>query len=248
VSGAARIIKHRTVARFDTDFDKALFASHIGATVTECLVNNTPCYLEEDEWMALYRSLIQDTEFLHNRSSLTIGLRSMMVSLPGLWHDVGELITGPGLFDDSELAFLEHRCRRHHKDYVGWMEDYKAHCVRLSLAAPPPSELALRRELFGSALECLILTKRLLAAVCDHDRVSLELETQALAHLIIDLQKQPSSANSWLFTGHEYGVAYTVMLTKDQWEDNFSYMSDMERRMAVRTRYNTWSNTLRMAG
>lgn len=196
--------------------------------------------------MSLYKSLIKDTDYLHNRSSLTINVRSLMFELPGLWHDIGDTITGTGLFDDSELAVLEHRCRKAQRAYIDWMEEYKSHCVRLSLASPPPTELALRRELFGAALECLVLIKRLLSTVCDYDRVALELETQALAHLILDLQKQPSSPNSWLFSGHEVGIAYTVMLTKDQWADNFSYLSDTERRLAIRTRYNTWSNTLRM--
>jgi hypothetical protein len=76
----------------------------------------------------------------------------------------------------------------------------------------------------------------------------LERETQGLAHLVLDLQKQPSPKHSWLFSGHEVGVAYTVMLTKDQWEGGFEYSSDTERRLAIRTRYNTWSNTLRMTG
>ncbi len=248
ISGSARLIRHRTPCRFTSEFEKALFAAHIGPIVSECLVGNTACYLEEAEWTELYRSLILESHFLHDRSPLTIHMRLLMFPLPGLWHDVGEAITGPELNDDHALAQLEQRCRNSHRGFIDWMEDYKAHCVRLSLASPPPKELALRRELFGSALECLAIVKRLLATVCDAQRMSLEKETQALAHLILDLQKQPSPKHSWLFSGHEFGVAYTVMLTKDQWEGQYTYSLDEERRMAVRTRYNTWSNTLRMTG
>jgi hypothetical protein len=198
--------------------------------------------------MTLYASLTVDSNYLTDRNPLTIKVRLMMFPMPGLWRDVGEAITGPDLFDDQAIAALEVRCRKAHRDYIDWMEDYKSHCVRLSLASPPLMELGLRRELFGTVLECLSIVKRLLATVCDKERVSLEAETQALARLILDLQKQPSPKHSWLFSGHEVGVAYTVMLTKDQWETQVEYESEFERRMAVRTRYNTWSNTLRMTG
>ena len=91
-----------------------------------------------------------------------------------------------------------------------------------------------------------MLAKRLLATVCEVERVKLEGETQALAHLIFDLQKQPSPKHSWLFTGHETGVAYTVTTTRDQWEEEVDG-SEMETKMATRNRYTTWSRMLRMS-
>ena len=199
-------------------------------------MSGTPCYLEEPEWMGLYRSLAQDKDYLDDRSTLTINIRALMFSLPRLWHDVSEVVLGPQLFDDDALTTLATRCRDIHQRYIDWMEDYKSHCVRLSLATPPPSEIAMRRELFGASLECLVLVKRMLATVRDHERVRLETETQALAHLILDLQKQPSSKHSWLFSGHEVGIAYTIMLTKDQWEGHYTYESEEERKLAIRTR------------
>lgn len=95
-------------------------------------------------------------------------------------------------------------------------------------------------------MECLILVKRLLATVCDADRPQLEIEVQALAHLILDLQKQPSPKHSWLFTGHETGVTYTVQATHDQWEEP-APVEEMDRKLAARRRYVTWSKLLRMS-
>jgi hypothetical protein len=241
-------VKHRSPSRFNTEYEKALFAAHVGAVVSESLVNNTHCYLEQPEWLALYRSLEQETHFLTDRSKLAIDARLAMFPLPGIWHDAGESVNSAEFLHlDYTTLEIEKRCRTAHKQLLDWLEDYKAHCVRLSLASPPPSELALRRELFGATMECLAIVKRLLATVCDTDRCALEIETQALAHLMLDLQKQPSPKHSWLFSGHEVGVAYTILLTKDQWEERVSEMSFEERRMATRIRYNTWSNTLRMA-
>ncbi|TKA79030.1 hypothetical protein B0A55_03153 [Friedmanniomyces simplex] len=220
VQGSARLVRHRSASRFHTDFERALFAAHVGGIVSECLMNNTHCYLEQTEWIALYTSLSLESNFLTDRSPLAVSLRVTMFELPGIWHDVGEAINDANFYDDWPLSALEARCRKAHKELLDWLEQYKAHCVRLSLAQPPASELSLRRELFGSALECLAIVKRLLCTVCEAERRSLEVETQVLAHLILDLQKQPSPKHSWLFSGHEVGVAYTVLLTKDQWEQN----------------------------
>ncbi|KAK4580100.1 hypothetical protein LTR86_000302 [Recurvomyces mirabilis] len=248
VQGSARLVRHRSASRFITEFDKALFAAHVGGIVSECLINNTSCYLEASEWTSLYSSMTHETTFLSERSPLTIQMRVTMFSVPGLWHDVGEAVNGGDFCSDETLASLERRCRLAHRNLLDWLEQYKAHCVRLSLAQPPATELALRRELFGAAMECLVIVKRLLSTVCEHERRSLEVETQALAHLILDLQKQAAPKHSWLFSGHEVGVAYTVLLTKDQWEEESNVLDMDERRLAIRSRYNTWSNTLRMTG
>lgn len=148
-------------------------------------------------------------------------------------------------FVPLDMASLEKRCRIAHNELLHWLETYKDHCVCLSLARLPASELALRRELFGSAMECLVIVKRLLATVCEADRRFLETETQALAHLILKLQTQPSPKHSWLFSDQEAGIAHTALLTKDQWEEDVSDKSLKEQNMATRARYNTWGNTLR---
>ena len=198
-------MKSRTPKRFNTEFEKALFAAHAGPVLSEALLGNVHCYLEQPEWRKLYLSLAQESDFLNERSPLAINMRALMFPVPGLWHDIHHALTGDPLFEDDTLAMLEKLCRGAHRDMLDWMEQYKAHCVKMSLTSPPPHELAMRRELFGAALECLTIVKRLLACVCDDDRERLETEAQAIAHLILDLQKQPSPKHSWLFSWHEVG-------------------------------------------
>lgn len=245
VKGFAQLVCYRSPSQFQTEFEKALFAAHVGAIISESLIHNTHCYLEQIQWQTLYKSLIQQSQFLTNRSPLAINLRLTMFSLPSLWHDVGEAVNGLLTYVHVDMASLEKRCRIVHSELIQWLESYKDHCVYLSLARVPESELALRRELFGSAMECLVVVKRLLATVCEPDRRSLETETQALAHLIIDLQAQPSPKYSWLFSGQEVGVAHTALLTKDSWEEDMSDKNLNEQNLATRVRYNTWSSTLR---
>lgn len=43
IEGSTRLIRHRTVRRFKTEFEKALFAASVGPSVSECLYNGTHC-------------------------------------------------------------------------------------------------------------------------------------------------------------------------------------------------------------
>lgn len=103
----------------------------------------------------------------------------------------------------------------------------------------------MRRELFGTSVEMLVLVKRLLSSVCDDERPKLEGEAQALAQLIFDLQKQPSPKHSWIFTGHETGVAYTVAATREQWEEDVTGRDELDRKLATSRRYIDWNIMLR---
>lgn len=182
-----------------------MFAAHVGPALTQALVNHTHCYLEHPEWTKLYQSLVHPSKYLHDRSPLTIDIRSTMFKLSGVWHDTTDVVNGLELFDDDALASLKARCIDLQRQCLNWMDEYKSHCVKLSLESPPPEELAMRRELFGTSVECLILLKRIIATVSDPDREALETETQALAHLLLGLQEQPGPKFSWLFAGHEVG-------------------------------------------
>ncbi|KAI7285755.1 hypothetical protein KC345_g1521 [Hortaea werneckii] len=246
VEGSARLIKYRSPDRFKTEYEKALFAAHVGAIVSESLVNNTSCYLKQPEWVKVFVSLKQDTPFLTDRSPLAIDARLAMFGIPGLWRDIDGVVNSPGYCVCAPMDTLASRGRQIHQALVDWLEDYNAHCVRLSFVQPSACELSLRRELFGAVIECLALVKRLLATVYESSRLALEPEVQALAQLILDLQKQSSFKHSWLFSGHEAGVAYTMILTKDQWEEDVSGEDANVRIEAARKRYNAWSNTLRM--
>lgn len=181
--------------------------------------------------MKLYESLGEETTWLTEMSPLTIRIRKSMIYLPGALLDAERAmdINAP---NEGLMFVLELQTRKIHKDLLECLEDYKAHVVRTSMASPPESELALRRELFGSALECLCIYKRILAALCDEERPQLETENQVLAALIFDLQDQPSVQHSWLYKEAEYGVASIMRLTRESWEESSTGLSPQHNRVA----------------
>jgi hypothetical protein len=226
INGSALVIQRRTPSRFKTEYEKMLFHAHIGPIFTEALMTNSPCYLEQPEWMALYESLIQETPWLTDRSEIVIRIRMRILSLTSVLPAVTAALN-PDIDarDEGTLLTLELKARETHAAILQHLESYKAHVVRTSMAHAPQSELALRREVFGTALEVLCVYKRILASFCDGERFQLENEAQALAALIFDLQKQPAPRHSWIYSAHEKGVAAVIQVTKGEWERDLSGLS-----------------------
>jgi hypothetical protein len=228
INGSALVIQRRTPSRFKTDYEKMLFHAHIGPIFTEALMNNSPCYLEQPEWMALYESLIQETPWLTDRSEIVIRIRMRILSLTSVLPAVTAALK-PDSYDEGTLLTLELKARETHAAILQHLESYKAHVVRTSMAHAPQSELALRREVFGTALEVLCVYKRILASFCEAERAQLEVEAQALAKLIFDLQKQPAPRHSWIYSAHEKGVAAVIQETREEWERDASEVGAGER-------------------
>lgn len=118
VHGSVRIVKHRGTQRFTTDFEKALFAAHAGTVVGESLLDNEHCYLAEQEWSTLYLSLEKESDFLDDRSPLTLKIRHSMFALPGkLAHIVSEPATST---NPNVRIVVRRRCTRERPTVVRW--------------------------------------------------------------------------------------------------------------------------------
>ena len=241
VHASACLVKHRTPGHFKSDFEKALFISHVGPMVSEAFLNKTYCYLDRPEWTELYMSLTKESARLTHRSELVMKARKLIFALPGLWHDIDETMRKEDHFNDSMLTALEDRCRKLHIDLLEWLEEHKVSSARTSPSQQSTSELSLRRELLGTVLDCLIFVKRLLATVCDADRINLEMEVQSLARFMLDLQHQPSPKHSWLFSGHEMRMSLAAMSTTDFFTENLCWDTREHQRLAMRKRYLSWS-------
>lgn len=95
VAGSAQMVQARSPRGFKDEFEKSLFAGHVGAAVSEAFLNRSHCqyhllspliclltyfylegYLAQPEWVELYKSLILDTEYLTDRSELVSFIRA----------------------------------------------------------------------------------------------------------------------------------------------------------------------------
>jgi hypothetical protein len=116
------------------------------------------------------------------------------------------------------------------------------------MTAVPQSELALRREIYGTALETLCVYKRILATFCEAERLQLESEAQALAVRLLELQTQPAPRHSWIYSEQEKGVAEVVLVTREEWERDVSEVGGEERWRVACERWRRFNRYLHREG
>lgn len=167
------------------------------------------------------------------------------IRLPTLWHDIETAIKGEELFNPQTIQSLRLRVEDMHSGMLRWIEEFNAHCISMALQLSSEQELVTRRELYGTALECLSVVKRLLATVDIENLRSLEEEVQNLAYTILDLHERPSPSHSWIFMAHESGVARSLLATQEDWLVSGSYSSVYQEKLASRVRYVRWTEILR---
>jgi len=226
-----------------------MFLAIVGPTVESALLNNTHCFLEDPKWKALYLSLAQETAHLTDRSPLVLQLRTILIDLPGLWHDMNHaLCHNDDLSSSSALvSSLLTRTEDFDARMTAWQEAYKTHCLRTSLCAhPAQQEIDKRREVYGSFLECLLLTKRFLGVLVDADRPRHERACQRVAHEVMQLQEQQCSPHLWLFCTYKVDVARTVFETREAWEEPTpGSFTAATMALARRARWDEWCAMLR---
>jgi hypothetical protein len=243
ISGSALVVKRLTPARFTTDYEKMLFHAHIGPTFTEALMKNERCYLEQPEWMRLYESTIQDDAAprLTDRSGVVVRIRMQILKICSTLVDATQAINpGPENTTTNQEALLftaELKARQNHSALVKALEEYKSHILLTSMSPTPQSELALRREVYGTALESLCVYKRVIASFCESERLQLEREVQAIASQTFALQTMPAPRHSWLYAEHERGVAEVIRMTRAEWEVDLSGVDVEVRGRVARERW-----------
>lgn len=243
VNGSALVIKRRTPSSFKTDYEKLLFHSHIGPAFTRALYEQKECYLEGPEWMKVYESLIEDTPWLTERSEIVIRIRMRMLGLASMLPKTTKAMD-PNTYDGGLMLVLELKAREIHHGLIKALEEFKTYVLGNSMVHVPESELTLRREIFGTALECLCIYKRILASFCEEERLQLEKEAQEMAVAMMKLQDQPAPRHSWIYSTHEKGVAASIQLTGDAWKEDLSDKSASERRLAACKRWNEFNSYL----
>jgi hypothetical protein len=216
-----------------------LFLAHIGPAFSEAFYRGEPCYLAQPEWMELYVSLAEETPSLTERSPLIIRIRRAFLYSSGLFVDTSQALSAEGQNDPGFILALELKIRAIHHDLLNCLEGYKSYMGRMALTRPPKSASIVEQGALGTVLLCLCVYKRMLAALCEVDRLRLENECQALAVFIRQPHEQSSSRHSWIYTDLEYGVALILQNTRSSWEEDLTGQSAVAQRLASRER---WDN------
>lgn len=215
----------------------ALFFGGIGIECTEALREARGCYIDTPEWRKICFQYSKESTWLGSRHPLVVFTRLTEARLPGLMVDVTTFVVSGEVFDMTAVVPLQKRCKGLHEELLKCLEDYKDHLVSTSLLPPPQLEIDFRRELIGGITECLLVAKRLVAATHENQRLRLENEAQALALLLLDMQRGPTPRYAWIFTGIELGLVNCMKVTRELWEEDVSQKTSEEQRAAAVTRW-----------
>jgi len=188
--------------------------------MTEALLNNERCFLEQKAWKSVLRSIISDDALISDRSEIVIELMILKSNIPGLCVDVTKIV----LHDDSNRPFINAiACKIHQLrvDLLAWHTNYEALLSQAPTIYPGSAEYERRCKVFATYLSCLIISSRLLGAISPTERVELEEETQVLAGQMLDLELEVKSASSaaCLFMAQTLGVAQATIATSRDWLD-----------------------------
>lgn len=235
--GTANLIRHRSPSSFTTPYEQALFLAHVGPAHAEAFYRAEPCYLVAPEWMELYTSLAKETDNLTDRSPLVIRIHKADIFASGLFVDTSKALSAEGQSNPGFLLALELKIRAIHHDLLSCLEELNAHMIRKASTRSYGSDTDVEQGALGRILTCLCVYKRMLAALCEGERLRLEAECQATVALIHQAQEQATARHSWIHTEVESGVAAIMQTTSPSWAEDLGVQSFAEQRLASRNRW-----------
>jgi hypothetical protein len=187
--------------------------------MTEALLNNEHCFLESDAWKEVFRSTIKDDGLISDRSEIVVELMILKSNIPGLFHDVVEIVQGEGEPDKLAVNVLACTIHQLRVDLLKWHSSYE---LLLSsapeiLAGSPEYDRGCKT--FGTYLSCVIIVSRLLGALSPSERVELEHETQMLANhmLALEVEARSTSSSVCIFMAQTLGVSRATIATSKDW-------------------------------
>jgi len=218
-AGAARLIQLRGPENYKSEFEKALFMAHSGPIMTECLLNDERCFLEDEPWKAVFQSIIVEGSLISDRSEIVINLLILKCCVPGAFHDTTKVICHPEDAETPDVIMLAARIRALRADLLQWHDDWELLLRCAPRIHPGSVEYDRRCKVFATYLSCLMLSSRLLAAISPHERQQLEADTQQLARQMMDLEieTQTTSSSACLFMAQTAGVAKATRATAQEW-------------------------------
>jgi hypothetical protein len=154
-------------------------------------VNNQTCFLAEDAWQDVFRSLVHEEEFLiSDRSEITISLIMIKAYIPGLFRDVTNIIcVDPNPQPEYVEAVVE-SLRRLRASLRKWRCKYTKIIQSISDMGPGTQAFDAHCKVFSTYVTCLMISSRLLGTLSPLERADCEDCTQRLSGEMFELTLQ----------------------------------------------------------
>ncbi|KAH8121652.1 hypothetical protein LI328DRAFT_171448 [Trichoderma asperelloides] len=247
VGGAARLVEARGAHMFKSEFEKALFLSHIGPT---------------SQWQAVIREAVNEDATLSNDKEFVLALWGGLIELPRLFKDTTALLMASCPPPQKNIDELIERLLAKRKNLMIWLTmirknpiikdgglvdddngvlifstdfDYKA------LGPWCLTRMALR----GTYAVCRMVKSRLLYAVSPEKFQPMEAEAQDIARRVLSLQDDMAAAKQsnlvWnQFMAQGSWIAKGIVETKDLWGEK----RDTNEGMLEKWKFEKWNQVI----
>lgn len=218
--------------------------------MTECLLNNERCFLEEKRWQNVFRSLIVHDELqISDRSEITIHLIMLKAYVPGLYHDATSILFADALPNPDIIAGLTVRVRRILHKISEWHSKYIAVLSYYPKFIPGSAEYDSSCKVYSTYLVCIMAASRLLGSLSSNERPTLEERTQKIAEEVMKLSQEVRavSKQTCLFLAQSRATALSVRSTKNDWQqliEEDPQISTHKGQILVRSHWQKWCSTV----
>jgi hypothetical protein len=188
--------------------------------MTETMLNNERCFLEEEPWKLLFESLVLENHGLSHQSETAITMLILKSRVPGIYKDATSVICNNNQLDILKLkraVFGAHELRA---DLNSWLCRYRD---IISLSCDGSAGIhghEMQVDVTSTYLSCCMIITRLLAAVSAKERASMEEEAQQLASQTFELERvaMPVSPYASLLLAQAVTVAHSIRSTAEEWK------------------------------
>lgn len=225
IAGAAALIRLRGPARYETNFEKALFLAQAGPIIAEATLNASPCFLEEPVWQRVFQTVALGRSVFSSYTDVFVKMWGCISAIPGLTSKTQSAICGNenvprATREQLRSQVLDHRWRLMRlgaDENLARIASYgQVECSRLLIEQ---AESELQHGIVGLLAVNLIRLERLIVALDTNAAAPLEAHVQELAKNVLDIEVAARAINPRGIPCLTYKVmlAKSVLLTAEEW-------------------------------
>ena len=181
-------------------------------------MNDERCFLEQDTWRNVFKSVVFETGALSDSSGIVISLWTIVFPIPSLFKEVQRTVCSSTNIDMPTIRSLSTRLRKTRATLSHWHSQFEL--LTFSQNSTENSETDKHYETLGVYLINMILINRLSVSLNPHLGSDLEDETQHLARRIFHLVQKATDMypRASLFMAFKSIAAQAALDTEDEWQ------------------------------
>lgn len=181
-------------------------------------MNDHRCFLEQNIWQNVFRSVVREADALSDTSDIVVSLWTTICHIPSLFKDVQNAVCNPTEDDTCTIENLLVRVQETRRLLLQWRTQFEN--LLPSLNPPKQCRDGKKTDTLGVYMANLILMNRLSVSLNLRAGAELENQTQDVAHRILQLRQMISTVDprASLFMAFKVVTAQAILDTHNEWQ------------------------------